>query len=117
MASLQKKSLDAPDDTRNLDKGNMQKVNNGDVSFGRFKFEPGWQWSKSVKPIVKTESCQQHHTGYIISGKMRVRMDDGTEAEAGPGDLAVIPPGHDAWIVGDEPCVGIDFTGAKTYAK
>ncbi len=117
MASLQKKSLDAPDGTQDFDKGKMQVVNIGDVSFGRFKLEPGWQWSKSVKPIVKTESCQQHHTGYIISGRMKVRMDDGTESEAGPGDFAVIPPGHDAWIVGNEPCVGVDFTGAKTYAK
>ncbi|MGI0019276.1 MAG: cupin domain-containing protein [Nitrososphaera sp.] len=117
MASLQKKSLNAPDDTRNFDKGKMQIVNVGDTSFGRFQLEPGWQWSKSVKPIVKTESCQQQHTGYIISGRMKIRMDDGTESEVGPGDFTIIPPGHDAWTVGNEPCVGVDFTGAKTYAK
>ena len=75
------------------------------------------KWSESVKPVVNTESCQQMHTGYLISGRMRVRMDDGTEAEAGPGDSVIIPPGHDAWVVGNEPCIGIDFTGAKTYAK
>jgi uncharacterized cupin superfamily protein len=117
MASPQKKNLDSPDETRSFDNGKMQVVSIGDVTCGRFVLEPGWQWSKSVKPIVKTDSCQQHHTGYIISGRMKVKMDDGTEAEAGPGDFAIIPPGHDAWIVGNEPCIGIDFTGAKTYAK
>jgi uncharacterized cupin superfamily protein len=109
--------MDAPDDTRNFDKGKMDIASIGETSFGRFRLEPGWQWSKSVKPIVKTESCQQHHTGYIISGKMKVRMDDGSEMEVGPGDFTVIPPGHDAWTIGSEPCVGVDFTGAKTYAK
>jgi hypothetical protein len=117
MATAQKKNLDSPDETRNFDKGKLQLVSIGDTTCGRFVFEPGWQWSKSVKPIVKTDSCQQQHTGYIISGRMRVKMDDGTEAEAGPGDFMIIPPGHDAWMVGNEPCVGIDFTGAKTYAK
>jgi uncharacterized cupin superfamily protein len=109
--------MDAPDDTRNFDKGKMEIASIGETSFGRFRLEPGWQWSKSVKPIVKTESCQQRHTGYIISGKMKVRMDDGAEIEVGPGDFTVIPPGHDAWTVGSEPCIGVDFTGAKTYAK
>lgn len=117
MSSLQKKSLASPDETRSFDKGKMQVVNVGDVSFGRFVLEPGWQWSKSVKPVVKTESCQQHHTIYIISGRMKIRMDDGTETEVGPGDFTIVPPGHDAWVVGDEPSTGVDFTGAKTYAK
>ncbi|MEO9362620.1 MAG: cupin domain-containing protein [Nitrososphaera sp.] len=117
MSSLQKKSLASPDETRSFDKGKMHVVNVGDVSFGRFVLEPGWQWSKSVKPVVKTESCQQHHTNYIISGRMKIRMDDGAETEVGPGDFTIVPPGHDAWVVGDEPCTGVDFTGAKTYAK
>lgn len=117
MATVQKKNFETPDETRNFDKGRMQVVNLGDETVGRFRLEPGWQWSKSVKPVVKTESCQQHHTNYIISGKTKVRMDDGTEMEAAPGDFVVVPPGHDAWVVGNEPCVGIDFTGAKTYAK
>lgn len=117
MASAQKKSLDSPDETRSFDKGKIQVVTIGDVTLGKFVLEPGWKWSTSVKPVVKTESCQQHHTGYIISGKMKVRMNDGTEADLGPGDLAIVPPGHDAWVVGNEPCVGVDFTGAKTYAK
>ncbi len=112
------KNMDrSADETRSFDKGKMEIANLGEATIGRFRLEPGWKWSTSVKPLVKTDSCQQMHTGYLISGRMRVRMDNGTEAEAGPGDAVVIPPGHDAWVVGNEPCVGIDFTGAKTYAK
>ena len=80
-------------------------------------FEPGWKWSESVKPIAGTDSCQVAHMGYQISGRMKVRMDDGSEQEFGPGDAGVIPPGHDAWVVGDEPVVFIDFQGAALYAK
>jgi hypothetical protein len=70
-----------------------------------------------VKPIVGTKSCMVNHNGYIQSGRMRIRMDDGTETEVASGDAFVCPPGHDAWVVGDEPCVAFDFTGAATYAK
>jgi quercetin dioxygenase-like cupin family protein len=87
------------------------------VTIGRSTFEPGWSWEECVKPIVKTNSCEAPHTSVIISGKLKVRMDDGTEAEGGSGDGAVIPPGHNAWVVGDEPSGMIDFTGAKDYAK
>ncbi len=80
-------------------------------------FEPGWSWEKCVKPVVKTNSCEAPHTGYIVSGRIKVVMDDGSEIEGGPGDAAIIPPGHNAWVVGNEPCVMIDFTGAKDYAK
>jgi len=106
-----------PDDTRRFDKGKMDIANVGNVTIGRFTLEPGWRWSTSLKAMMNTDSCQQHHTGYIISGRMKVRMNDGTEMECGQGEVAVIPPGHDAWVVGNEPCVGIDFTGAKTYAQ
>jgi mannose-6-phosphate isomerase-like protein (cupin superfamily) len=111
-----KKSSNQPDETRNFDKGKMEVTNIGTYSIGRATFEPGWKWSTSVKPIVKTDSCQVSHTMYVISGKMHVKMDDGTEAEFGPGDTGIVPPGHDAWVLGNEPCVAIDFTGAKTYA-
>ena len=115
---MESRSLNSkPDETRRFDKGRMDVANMGQTVIGRFTFEPGWKWSTSVKPMVKTESCQLHHTGYIISGRMRARMDDGTEMEFGPGEAVVVPPGHDAWVVGNEPCVGIDFTGAKTYAQ
>jgi quercetin dioxygenase-like cupin family protein len=106
-----------PDETRRFEKGRLDIANIGETSIGRFTLEPGWKWSTSVKPVVKTSSCEQQHTGYIISGRLKVRMNDGTEMECGPGEAAVIPPGHDAWVLGTEPCVGIDFTGAKAYAK
>jgi hypothetical protein len=114
---VQKKSLNSPDETRTFEKGKIEIANFGDVIIGRSTFEPGWSWEKCVKPIVKTNSCEAPHTGLIISGRMKVVMDDGTEVEGGPGDAAIIPPGHNAWVVGDEPCVMIDFTGAKDYAK
>jgi EutQ-like cupin domain len=118
MAKMQKKSLDSsPDETRTFEKGKIDLVNLGDVTIGRARFEPGWSWEKCVKPIVKTDSCQAPHTQYIISGRIKVVMDDGAEEEFGPGDAAVIPPGHNAWVVGNEPLVGIDFTGLKEYAK
>ena len=115
---MQSKSLLSPDEVRTFENGKIDIVNfdNG-VTIGRATFEPGWSWEKCVKPIVKTESCQAPHTSYIISGRMKVRMDDGTESEGGPGDTAVIPPGHNAWVVGNEPCVMIDFTGMTSYAK
>jgi uncharacterized cupin superfamily protein len=118
MGRMEAKNLDRrPDDTIKFDNGKLDIATIGEATVGRFTLEPGWKWSTSVKPIVKTDSCQQHHTGYIVSGRMRVRMNDGKEMECGPGEVAVIPPGHDAWVVGSEPCIGIDFTGARTYAK
>lgn len=112
-----KNIMSSPDETRTFDKGKMQISTVGGTTIGRFALEPGWKWSTSVKPIVKTESCQQAHTGYLISGRMSVRMNDGAESEFGPGEAVYIPPGHDAWVVGNDPCIGIDFTGARTYAK
>ncbi len=116
-SKMQKKSLDSPDETRTFEKGKVELVNLKTVTIGRSVFEPGWSWDKCVKPIVKTNSCEAPHTSVIISGRLKVRMDDGTEAEGGPGDVAVIPPGHNAWVIGDEPCVMLDFTDAKDYAK
>jgi hypothetical protein len=104
----------SPDEVRTFEKGRIEIVNfdNG-VTIGKGTLQPGW----CVKPIVKTNSCQVPHTSYIMSGRMRVVMDDGTELEGGHGDTAIISPGHNAWVVGDDPCVMIDFTGAKEYAK
>jgi uncharacterized cupin superfamily protein len=79
--------------------------------------EPGWRWSEHVKPIAGTASCQALHTGHVISGRIMIRMDDGSEREFGPGDAYVIPPGHDGWVVGDEPYVGVDYTGMADFAK
>jgi hypothetical protein len=84
---------------------------------GRATFEPGWQWSKHVKPIAKTEWCEAGHFGYTISGRAKIKMSDGTEYDTGPGDVFKVPGGHDAWVVGDEPWVSIDWAGMATYAK
>jgi quercetin dioxygenase-like cupin family protein len=100
-----------------VDKGQVSIVNLSGGTVGLGTFEPGWRWSEHVKPLAGTDSCQAAHMGDCISGRMVVRMDDGTETEVGPGDVVVIPPGHDAWVVGDEPCVQVDFTGMETYAK
>ena len=117
MMKMQKKSMKSPDETRNFPKGKVELVNIEGVSFGLATFEPGWKWSQSVKPIVKTESCQAPHTNYHLSGRLHVVMNDGTEYEFGPGDIGVVPPGHDAWVVGNEPVVALDITGMVDYAK
>ncbi|HEY8740889.1 MAG TPA: cupin domain-containing protein [Candidatus Dormibacteraeota bacterium] len=119
MAGLVRKSLDSPEETRPFEagKGQLQLVNIESGAVGRATFEPGWKWSTHVKPIAKTESCQGAHMGYVISGRMKVVMDDGEEQEFGPSDLMIAPPGHDAWTVGDEACVVIDWQGVADYAK
>ncbi len=117
MAGLASRNFAEPDETRTFEKGRMEVVQLGDATVGRATFEPGWKWSECVKPIAGTDSCQVAHLGYVVSGRMHVVMDDGTEGEAEPGHLVDIAPGHDAWIVGDEPCVFIDFQGAPGYAK
>ena len=114
---MQKKNINSPDEVRNFPKGKVHLVKLEGVTFGLATFQPGWKWSESVKPMVKTQSCQVLHTGYQISGKMHVRMDDGTEMEFGPGDICAIHPGHDAWVVGNEPAVVLDITGMSDYAK
>ena len=119
MAKMVKKSLDAAEEVRPFKggKGQLELVDLANGGVGRATFQPGWRWSEHVKPIAKTDSCQSAHLGYYISGRMKVVMDDGQVEEFGPGDYAVIPPGHDAWIVGDEPCVVIDWQGFADYAK
>ena len=113
------KGFSTPDETRQFagGKGRLELVNLEEGAVGRAVFEPGWRWSEHVKPIAGTDSCQVAHLSYIISGRMRVRMDDGTEHEAGPGDVMALSPGHDAWVVGDEPSVQVDFQGAAHYAE
>ncbi len=114
---MQKKSMSSPDETRDFPKGKLELVNFEGVTFGHATFEPGWKWSAHVQPIAQTKSCEAPHTQYHVSGRLRVRMDDGTEVEFGPGDIGHIPPGHDAWVVGNEPVVMIDVTGLADYAK
>jgi hypothetical protein len=106
-----------PDDVRKFTNGKVELANLGDAVIGRITLQPGWKWSNDVKQIANTNSCQLPHTQYVISGSLRVRMDDdGTEQEFGPGDAMYIPPGHDAWVVGNQPFVAVDFTGMKEYA-
>jgi hypothetical protein len=119
MAGLTSKSFDAPDETRTPDKTRVEVVDLGGVKAARFTAQPGWRWSECIKPVVGTESCQAHHVGVIVSGTLHVVHDDGTELEAVPGAAYVIEPGHDAWVVGDEPVVAYEFdsTTAQSYAK
>ncbi|MCX6247152.1 MAG: cupin domain-containing protein [Bacteroidetes bacterium] len=117
MNAIEKKSISKPDETRTFPKGKLDLVSLDGVSFGKATFQPGWKWSESLKPIQKTDSCQAAHFNYHLSGRLHVKMDDGTEKEYGPGDVGVIPPGHDAWVVGDEPVVIVDFNGMTHYAE
>jgi hypothetical protein len=118
MSGLEVKNVGSPDEVRTfVDKGhaNVMSIAGMTVLYGTF--EPGWRWSEHVQPIAGTDSCQAPHLMYCLSGRMGVRMDDGTEGECGPGDLVSIAPGHDAWVVGDESCVAVDFGGYALYAK
>ncbi len=113
------KSFDSPDETRPFTdgKGQMAVVSVGDVVMGRGTFEPGWRWSTNVKPIAGTDSCQVSHLAYVLSGSMRVYMDDGSEVEISAGDVVAIPPGHDAEVPGPEACVMVDFGQIGDYAR
>ena len=110
-------NIDTPHERRPFkDHGYMDVVTLGDFTIGRGVFEPGWRWSEDVRPIAGTDSCQVRHTGLCLSGRMTVRMDDGTEVHVGPGDVVLLEPGHDAWTDGDEACVLVD-TGVAAYAR
>ena len=105
------------DETRTFPRGRAEILKIGGGEVGRLVFEPGWRWSDHVKPIAKTASCEAPHFQYHVSGRLAIRMDDGTEIIAGPGDITSLPSGHDAWVVGNEPVVVIDWFGASRYAK
>jgi len=105
------------DETRRFEKGRFELVRVGDMTIGRASYEPGWKWSEHVKPIAGTPSCRVEHVGLVVSGRAKVLMDDGAEITLKPGDLFAIAPGHDSWVVGDEPYVSLHFLGAAAYAK
>jgi hypothetical protein len=111
------KSFGKPDEVRTFPKGKVELVNIGGAMVGRATLEPGWKWSTSVKPIAKTKSCEAPHFQYQASGTMHVVMDDGTEFDSRAGDVTLLPVGHDAWVVGNEPVVLVDFQGMIDYAK
>ncbi|MET9731069.1 cupin domain-containing protein [Streptomyces sp. NPDC006458] len=116
---LEVKALDKPDEQREFPSGHLEAVHLTGCDFSVATFEPGWRWSESVGPIAGTKTCQMNHNGYVVQGRIHILMDDGSETEAGPGDVFVCSPGHDAWVVGDEACVAFDFEGqtAKEFAK
>jgi hypothetical protein len=115
--SVEQRTFSKPDETRKFDRGRVDVVSLGGATFGRAVFEPGWRWSTSVKPIAQTPSCEVSHLNLHISGRLHVAMDDGSEFEFGPGEISALPPGHDAWVVGNEAVVVIDISGMDKYAK
>jgi len=117
MPTMEKRSFDSPDEVRPAGSGEARVVNLGGVTWGKVTLPAGWQWSKDVKPITKTDSCQAPHMLYMVAGRLHVVMDDSTQEEFGPGDIALVPPGHDAWVVGNEPVVNIDVSSAGIWAK
>ena len=111
------RSFTHPDEVRTFSNGRAEICNVGGAAIGRIVLQPGWRWSSDVKPIAGTRSCEAPHFQYHVSGKLAIRMDDGAEFVAGPGDITSLPSGHDAWVVGDEPVVTVDWFGASDYAK
>ncbi len=114
---LQSRSFDQPDEVREFPKGKVELVTIADSTIGRAKLLPGWKWSECVKPLAGTHNCEASHFLYQLSGVMRTVMDDGTEVETRAGNVCIIPPGHDAWVIGEEPVVVVDFQGMTSYAK
>lgn len=111
------KSLDTPDEIRTPEKTKAELVRLDGFTLGRFRMDPGWKWSQNIKPVVHTESCQLSHVGYALSGSITVRLNDGTEKVIKAGDSYSIPPGHDAWVNGNEPFVGLEMVSAEQFAK
>jgi len=115
---MEARNVDKAEEVRQFPHGHSEIVEVGGASLQRATFEAGWRWSTDIKPIAGTDSCQVHHVGYVLSGRMKLEMDDGAAAEVGPGDVFDIPPGHDGWVLGDEECVLLDWgPGVAGYAK
>jgi hypothetical protein len=116
MDKTEHRSFTSSDETRPFPNGRAEILQVGGAEIGRLTFRPGWRWSVDVKPIAGTDSCEAPHFQYHVSGRLAIRMDDGTEFVAEPGDVTALPSGHDAWVVGDEPVVVVDWFGASNYA-
>jgi quercetin dioxygenase-like cupin family protein len=116
-AKAEQKTFATPDETRTFENGKVELVHVGNSDIGRLTLEPGWRWSEHVKPIAGTDSCEAPHFQYHVAGTLRIRMDDGQEFEAKAGDVTALPQGHDAWVVGDQAVVLVDWWGASNYAK
>jgi hypothetical protein len=111
------KNFEQPDEVRTFHRGKLELVKVDGRTVGLFTLQPGWRWSECVKPQAGTDWCQGAHFHYQIAGRLHVIMSDGTEFEAGPGACVEIPPGHDAYVVGDETFVAVDWQGALNYVK
>jgi len=110
------KRFESPDELRTFEKGKFEIVNLGGMTIGRATYQPGWKWSVHVGPSVGTKSCQVEHVGMVVSGTAVAAMDDGKIIEVRAGDIFFVPPGHDSWVVGNEPYVSIHLLGADQYA-
>jgi quercetin dioxygenase-like cupin family protein len=117
MDQLSLERFESPDEVREFEKGRFELVRIGGMTVGRATYEPGWKWSEHVAPTAGTPTCQVEHVGLVISGQAAVKMDDGAERVMKAGDLFYLPPGHDSWVVGDEPYVSLHFLGADEYAS
>ena len=117
MAGVEARDFSSPDETRSPEKTKIELVNVAGGQIGRYTFQPGWHWSEHIKPVAKTDSCQVEHIGYMVSGSLRLKHDDGSEQDIVPGMVYRIAPGHDAWNAGQEPAVVVEFQGAANYAK
>ena len=117
MVRLSTKRLDKPDETRSFTNGRVEIFEIGDVVIGRTVYEPGWRWSVDVGPIAGTELCMYHHLGYVLSGVLHVVLEDGTSLDIGPHEAFEIPPGHEAWVLGDEPWISVDFAGMRSFGR
>ena len=115
--TLQHRDFEAPDEIRTFENGRLELLHVGPMDIGRLVLRPGWRWSDDVKPIAGTELCEAPHFQYHVSGVLRIRMADGNEFDARPGDVTWLPSGHDAWVVGDEDVVVVDWYGATEYAR
>jgi quercetin dioxygenase-like cupin family protein len=113
---LNVRRFEASDESREFEKGSFELLSIGGMTIGRARYEPGWRWSEHVGPIVGTALCEVEHVGMVVSGRAGVRMNDGSEFLMEAGDVFAIPPGHDSWVVGDEPYVSLHFLGAASYA-
>ncbi len=117
VSKLQVKPHSSPDEVRTPSKTRVEVVHLAGFAIGRFNLEPGWRWSQCIKPVVKTEQCQLSHVGYAVSGKITIRLTDGTEKTISAGESYAIPPGYDAWVEGKEPFVAIELLSADSYAR
>lgn len=117
VSKFEVRSHDKADEVRTPIKTRVEVVRFDGFTFGRFTFQPGWRWSECIKPVVKTDSCQNSHAGYAVSGELTVRGTDGALEKIHPGESYTIPPGHDAWVEGDVPFVGFEVMSAEQYAK